>query len=239
MHRFLRHSLFLSILLPLLVSSTSVEAGSHKVFGLDYHGKFASSIAVLGDTVAVTAPNADTIETENAGKVYFLKDEGGKVLSYEASFTPEWSQEDQDFGHKVVLTKGLEKTWAFVTAPNHFDVMDNNYGRVFVFCKGCVNADEEKWQAAGDLTQPNALISQFGVDIAVQGNKLVVSAVVGNNPKGAVYVYNNINGVWQYDQTIDAEGVGPSATYGASLAITENWIFVGDPNENRVSIYYS
>ena len=81
----------------------------------------------------------------------------------------------------------------------------------------------------------------FPTDIAIDGNTLVVSAGWENtnvaNKAGAIYIYELVGENWDFKQRITSPQGQYDGIFGNSIAISGNYIVVGEPNAQKAHVY--
>ena len=77
----------------------------------------------------------------------------------------------------------------------------------------------------------------FGASLAMEGNTLVVGAPA-NGIDGKVYVFNNANGVWRFQQTLQQPaGTTGNTSFGSAVALSRSTIAVGAPSQAPGSVH--
>ncbi len=218
--------------------------------------QFGSSVALLGDLLAVGAPLEDggiggikdtpTIdETESeSGAVYlFRRDAGGMWL--QEAYVKETSPIATDqFGSSVALAMNM----LVVGAPGVNSVTATNSGAAFVFVRS-----DGQWrqQAIALAAAVPAQDEEFGFSIALAGDWLAVGAPgnasaatgVGATPgeptasrSGAVHLFRRGEGEsWESDLFIKASNTDANDRFGTSVALTADSLLVGSPGEGSNS----
>ncbi len=101
----------------------------------------------------------------------------------------------------------------------------NGAGSVSVF-----EQDGGAWSLVTTLTSPNPEASgQFGYDVAISGNVLVVGAPFENSgspASGRAYVYRRVNGVWTLSDTIVELSQSQNSRFGHSVDIASSRMVV-------------
>lgn len=124
------------------------------------------------------------------------------------------------FGRSLALSGD----WAFVGAPSA-----QPGGAVHVFRRS-----GSTWTAAGMLPVGELTAGdRFGTAIAVDGDRVAVSAPGRDAQKGAVLVFRRgADGTWITEATLTGRRALANAQMGASLLLTGNQLWAGAPNAN-------
>ena len=113
------------------------------------------------------------------------------------------------------------------TAVVGASVEDSQRGAAYVFVK-----NGSTWQLQQRLTASDAApTSQFGTDVAVSGNTIVVGARVatlpGGSSQGAAYVFVRNGTTWTEQAKLTASDAASNANFGWAVGIDGNTIVVG------------
>ncbi len=222
--------------------------------------QFGFSVALDGDTLAVSAPlegsgatgvngNQQDSTGSRSGAVYVFTRSGG-VWSQQAYLKASNTGIDDRFGLSVALDGDTLVVGAFEedsTATgingNQADNSAQDSGAVYVFTRtGGVWSQQAYLKAsnteAGDL---------FGWSVALSGDTLAVgansedSAATGangnqadnsTNERGAVYVFTRSGGVWSQQAYVKASNTGAGDSFGHSVALDGDTLAVGANHEN-------
>jgi hypothetical protein len=186
--------------------------------------RFGTSVAISGDTAVFGAPdedgssrqvdaNEDAAGVASAGAAYVaVRDASGNWVR-QAYLKPDVAEENARFGNAVAI----DGDTIAVAAPG----ADEGYGAVFVFIR-----QGSKWYRADKLTElPRAKDSGFGTKVAVETDRVVVSAPISSlyNPAvGVVYSYTKVGIDWMLDspRPFSPEEVLTDAGYGTSLSMS-------------------
>jgi hypothetical protein len=160
------------------------------------------------------------------------------VISYDSRLIAPDGENDAEFGYSVAV----DGDTIVVGAPyedGQFAILSDNRGAVYVFGRQGVNWAVQATLHSGDVTLDILGIS-FGASVDIDGDTIVVgapledvSALPWGIDRGAVYVFERINGVWSVTPsatlTFDHDYFLPSLKFGTSVAISGNRIVVGAP----------
>lgn len=197
--------------------------------------QFGYSVAIDGDTLAVSAPWEDgPADTQSAtGAVYvFVRTDG--VWSQQGYLRAATDANDY-FGQSLAVSGDTIAVGA--RSSDGFDNRLQDSGAVYIFSRS-----GSRWSETALLTAPHAdRHDEFGHSIALQGNVLVVGAPfedsdafgVGgddtNNLRsdsGAAYVYREIDGTWTQEAFFKASNPSGGDQFGVRVAIDDDTIVV-------------
>ena len=196
---------------------------------------FGFSVAISGETVAVSAFGDDIGANENQGSAYV----------FTRSDTT-WTQQqklianDGEAGHFFGRSVAISGDTVVVGAPD--DDIGANFGQgsAYVFTRsGAV------WTLQQKLTSDDGeAIDLFGSAVALSGDTLAVGAEldnidgnVGNPGQGSAYVFARTGTVWTQRQKLIADDGQAVDSFGFAVALSGNAVVVGAPmddiNANR------
>ncbi len=233
-----------------------------KASNTDAWDHFGYSVAVSGDTVVVGAPreashatgiNGDQSDNSahGAGAAYvFVRN--GTTWSQQAYLKSSHSEAGDDFarsvaiqGDRIVVGAPYEDSAIGINGNGASNGAPNS-GAAFVFERvGSVWSQQAILKGAIP-----GLNDHFGTDVAIDGNRVVVSAPgedsgstgVGGNPgdnsaldSGAVFVFEFSGGNWARTAYLKASNTDAGDQFGASVAIHGDRIVVGAPHEDSGS----
>jgi len=212
---------------------------SSQIIAPDIHGEvtFGQQVVWSPGYCAVTEFYGGS--SESVGRVHIYKEnEANGKFDYIATLDPETHLRSDYFGQSMVMTDSLMVIGTGGAAPN------SSYRHsVYVFKK------KGEWKNA---TEDASLFStdsnwsdRFGASVAMYGDYIVVGAPLspGFDPRpiprgyiipGAAYVYKMPAGGWKgrLSEIAKLEPSDPTeyGTFGTSVAIDHNDIFIGSPN---------
>ncbi|MEX0747428.1 MAG: choice-of-anchor B family protein [Rhodothermales bacterium] len=123
----------------------------------------------------------------------------------------------QHFGGALAIADGE----IFVGEP------DNLYrsGVVYHFVRR-----DGAWALDSELVAPNAeMADNFGSEIAIDGDRMIVGSRGPTNEVGSAYVYGRQNGRWVHEATLSTSEVDATDGFGAHVALMGDVAFVGAP----------
>ena len=104
---------------------------------------------------------------------------------------------------------------------------DNNTGSTYIFRKGTEWTQVAKLEA--DDIQEGAW---FGSSIAIEGNRAIVGARTQDGQNGAVYVFENENGVWIQGRKFETPNGAVEGRFGAGLDYENGRLVIGAPRND-------
>ena len=97
-----------------------------------------------------------------------------------------------------------------------------------------LTVDPMVWLEQKVFESTGAALDQFGFSVSVDGTTAFVgtpqATVNGNADQGAVYVFDESNGVWTQTQRLTASGGAPYDSFGTSVAFDGTTAVVGAPD---------
>jgi hypothetical protein len=205
------------------VDPASLEQGLFTEFRLtptDAVTEYGRSVAIDGNFVAVGAGGDGAV-----GAVYLYKRQGminvlvAKLVSPDAAVgeKPEFGRTVAIKGNKVIVgarfagADGVERA-----------------GAVYVFGK-----HGDSWQFEEKIISPlPETEDNFGRALAIQGDRLVVTARKTSAEEGAAYVFVYTGGRWIHQATLVASDPTKEAYFGQSVDIQGDVIAIGARNAN-------
>ncbi|MDQ7091061.1 MAG: hypothetical protein Q9M50_10530 [Methylococcales bacterium] len=97
----------------------------------------------------------------------------------------------------------------------------------------------ENWQLTTELTSP-VMDDNFGRNIALKGNILLVSADRDDNQRGAVYVFERDSTnrhQWQQQAKLTAPDTQDGHQFGRAIMISEDKLYIGAPLHQQGKVY--
>ena len=162
---------------------------------------FGSSVLVGGGGVLVGEPTSE----REPGSVRVFRD--GRWTEVQALYAPNAAVRD-GFGA------------ALASSGSHLFVGAPGTGAVHVF-----EREGAEWRHAAEISSPG--LEAFGRSLAAGDTHLLVAASNGPGGMGAVVAYRQVNGGWEEETRLVADGA--SAGFGASIALDGDLALVGAP----------
>lgn len=185
--------------------------------------QFGYSVAISGNTAAVGMPY-DGDNGAASGSVFVYQYDGGTWVE-EQKLTASDAAAGDLFGWDIAVTEDFIVATAGVN-----DGSNAAEGAAYVFRRdGAIWAEEQKLEP-GDIDSDDG--DYYGWSVAASGDVVVVGALgekVEGFGSGSAYVYRHDGEAWAEEQRLAAGGIG--ARFGADVAISEDVIAIGAPND--------
>lgn len=231
-----------SCILPLLAQNWSQM---NKVVSNEraVNDQFGFSVAISGDFAII----GNHREDEDANGNNFLMEAGAAHLFRREGCSWIWHQKivasDREAGSEFGSQVAIEGDYAFVCT--YVEDKDQNganplldAGAVYVF-----HNENGLWVQTQKLVAPDRAAEDFfGYSLAVSDNKLIVGAYREDedanglnfiSSAGSAYVFNNINGIWTFQQKLVSSDRGSVENFGFSVDMENNSIIVGAHNDRE------
>lgn len=203
---------------PVVLPSVGLASGSRHGYG----------VSMYGDTAVVGTPFSDASPSNtDAGSVFvYARDSATGVWNPPLELTAPVRGKEELYGFAVAISGNT----LVVSAPYADEVGAANAGAVYVYTRASATA---QWTGPTRLTSGNVSVDeQFGYSVALDGDTLVVGAVLGEEGAiantGVAYVFSRSNGVWQQPpQRMKASQGAVGDFFGNALAIAGDRLVVG------------
>lgn len=199
------------------IKLTSEEAVVSDAMGQD--------VVLSGKTAVVGIPGDDNQQGKNAGAILiFVYRETGWIQ--QAKVVPEDINSGDEFGSTLAISGNT----LLVGVPKHNSVGEKA-GAAYVFER---NGDEwrQKAKLIGNDTETK---DQFGRDVAIDDNRLIVGAPLCNIPfpdGGAAYIFERKNQTWTQMAKLASSDISGFDWFGAAVALKGNLAVVGAIRED-------
>ncbi|MGK7932623.1 MAG: interleukin-like EMT inducer domain-containing protein [Microcystaceae cyanobacterium] len=218
------NALMLKVWLSPTLSPSAYWQPPQKLYAPNYHSDdaFGSALAIKGNTAVMAAPLSDTAIERNVGAVYVYCFHEGQ-WQQEASLYPHDIQYQLVFG-KAVAVEGKNILVGAYLADNDWKM---SAGALYSFQK------QGKTWLQSQKIQPHDLHPEdcFGCAIALEGATALVGAYNSVNlmrhSTGAVYVFQENEGVWQDKQKLQPKDLQKGDSFGCAVAISGEFAAVG------------
>jgi hypothetical protein len=183
---------------------------------------FGHAVAVSGNRVVVGARFEDRPNLTDAGAAYVFV-HNGNSWEQEAKLVASDAATADRFGSAVAIDGDT-----IVVGATDDDDPDQS-GSAYVFVRSSVWSEQAKLRA--DAPSPSG---QFGVAVAVQGDRAAVGAYTGQPVPsdgtfpGYAYVYTRSGTTWSFETRLSS-GTPTITHIGESVALDGDWIAVGAP----------
>ena len=204
-----------------------LTASNDDVFS-DY---FGCSVGISGDVIVVGAelegedPADDSLRSSGAAYVFVLDPKLG--WTEQAYLKADNLGKGDNFGFSVSISGDLVVIGAPHEESNGSNPEDNSVdgaGAAYVFQREETTWTQQAYLKASNVEQHD----NFGHDVAIDGNSLVISAI-GKEDSGAVYVFSMDENNWSQQAYLRASNSDVEDGFGPSngLDISGNFILVG------------
>jgi Cadherin-like beta sandwich domain/FG-GAP repeat len=218
-----------------------------KASNTDSGDNFGYSVALSGNTLAVGATGEasdgngeNNNDAPGAGAAYVFTRSNGPPVSWAQQAYVKASNPDSGdkFGYSVVLSGDTLVVGAPGEAGNGSSPLDNsasNAGAAYVFTRS--NGPPVSWaqQAYVKASSPAPNSGDnFGWSVALLDDTLVVGVPGQNSNTGAGYMFTRSNGpqvTWSQLAYFQASNPAVNASFGWSLALSDDMLAVGAPGE--------
>jgi hypothetical protein len=181
--------------------------------------QFGFDVAIEGDRIVAGAPgNAVTSTVPQVGRAY-VYDRGPSGWELSEMLSPSAAAIDDWYGRSVAVSGD----WVVVGAPR--DSAGRGAVYVYQFTGGA-------WVLAETLRGPSVEARQFGYDVAMEGNRLLVGArneSVGSARAGGAYLYEWDGANWVERGHFSPPAAATGDQFGASVALNGDMAAVGAP----------
>lgn len=175
---------------------------------------FGHAMAVDGALLVVGAPQ----EEQGKGAAYIFKNTGGTSWEKLARLVSLTRNSDARFGESVAI-KGER---VLVGAPGD--------GKIYQF-----DGLSEQWPQTETLSiddpGPSALTSDFGAQMRLDQDNLIISAPNAFEERGGAYHYAWINDQWTLSSQLGGCGITTQTRYGTGIAIDGQSVLISAPGK--------
>lgn len=179
---------------------------------------FGAAIAIDGTQLVVGAPEEDTLGAD-AGAAYLFTFDGTAWSESAKLLATSFGGPADGFGSAVDIEAGT----VLVGAPGANLVGPGSgaaYALVQVFSSWIVQAE-----LADPQPSANSLV---GFAVQLDGEGAIIGAP-GAKGYGTCLVFRRSGTLWTYQVTMEASDHAPGYSFGAALALSQDWLVVGSP----------
>ena len=188
---------------------------------------FGESVALLGNTAIIGAPQTEHAGVKFAGAAYVFEREGDRWVQ-KVKLTAEDPGKADRFGFSVAI--GADTV--VVGAPLKDTVGGQDAGAAYIFGR-----DGNSWkQLAKVLGDGGRKGDKFGYSVATSGNVAIVGAPIRNEDafaSGAAYAFARVDGVWQAKNKVVPKNGSKDLHFGASVGINENTVAIASHHKTK------
>lgn len=191
---------------------------------------FGTVVDISGERIVVGSPLDNTAAGTNAGSAYvFVR--GGSAWVQEQKLTASDAAADDMFGNavairgdNVVIGVASDDTTAGIDA-----------GSVYIFTRsGSVWTQQQKLVAADAVTS-----ASFGAAVDISDDTIAIGAnrddIATVDRAGSAYVFTRNGGIWSQKQKVTAFDFGIYDTFGSTVAIQGDTLFVGATEDDTAN----
>ncbi len=225
---------------------TWVEHAKVTTPGSSTRDRFGLSVAVTDDYLAVGAPGIPYgYEESGSVHVYARGDNGtpddtsDDVWTYDTCLTAADAHLGQRFGYALAAEGERILVGAF--ADYEFG---KRAGSAYVFARDDhetpSDPSDDTWYEQAKLTASDAEAGdRFGGYVAIHGDRVAIGApedytIVSNN-SGSAYVFRYVSGQWIQERKLLATDNEWGETFGRSVALSAEYVFAGNPDDDEVA----
>lgn len=217
----------LAILLFLALAATAAaQTESILLASDDFPNRFFGDAVALDGDLAVIGADADDTAGLNSGAVYVFRNTGLAWLETEKIVPADLGAQDQ-FGGAIAVQGDL-----VVVGASHQDDATHgvNTGAVYVYRdNGSTLVFEQKLLASNIGAGV-----QFGLDVAVDGDTIVVGSFSGAALfTGAAYVFEYDGTSWSETQMLVGTGTGVYDAFSVGLGLDGDWLAIGASSKDE------
>jgi len=188
---------------------------------------FAETVAISGDTVVAGAPNAA------AGSAYvFVKPKSGWTrMSVETAKLTSGARYPfgESFGKAIAIGgHTILVGGTILVDANSPDGGGYSYDAAYLFSQP--DGGWKNMTPTSQLTVPGVYLSSLAID----NDTIVVASSGHKKGTGAMYVYTNSAGIWNWAAKLMAADAGYHDGVGASVAVRGDTILAGAPQSNNI-----
>ena len=184
---------------------------------------FGASLAISGNTLVVSAPNASGGCSSSPGAAYVFIKSGNRAQQV-ATLMPSDNYPCNPFGWSVAISGNTIVVGSPVNSPG-------GDGEAFVFVKPASGWQDMTETAKLTASDSNQGPGWFGETVSVDGDTVVVGAYLQANT-GEAYVFVKPSSGWtsmtETAKLTPSDGI-PSDEFGFAVSISGNTVLVGSP----------
>lgn len=185
--------------------------------------EFGGAVKLENNLMVIAAGRSNFEGVERTGGLY-VYDLTGNTWTNSAKINASDYTENALLGVNPT-TLDLQDNTIVAGAPG-----ENNWlGSVYVFEK-----DGNNWTETKILHPELTENATFGIGVSISGNTLIAGASGEDNGAGSAYIFQKIDGNWEFKQRITASDPQTNAYFGNAVSIDGNQLVVGAYAEGSV-----
>jgi hypothetical protein len=189
----------------------------------DSYDNFGVDLLIIDSTIIIGAPRNANSSGEWAGAVYiFEKRDSLWIESYK--ILPDANSDFDYFGG------ALKTSNKYLTITAMVSILGKGEGSVYIYERSKNSFKFIQKITAGLNPVYN---NYFGYSLVMNDDSMYVGAIsdiTDSASRGAVYFFQNKNGIWEKSLRIIANEVHESGTYGHDVLFRNNQLFIGSPD---------
>ncbi len=181
----------------------------------DFYG---NRTAIDGNYAVVGSTEDDNNGFTDNGAVYVFKKTGATWIQ-EAKLTAADAASGDRFGHVDISGDYI------VAGAHHNDDDGTDSGSAYIFRRNGTS-----WIQEAKLTASDAASGEnFGVNVSIDGNKVLIAAHGGGNATsaGAAYIFKRTGSTWSEEAKLTASDGAPNDAFGDDVFLTGNFAVIG------------
>jgi hypothetical protein len=193
-------------------------------------GSFGTTVAISGNTLAVSAPNATVSGNASSGKLYIYILAGSSWVLQQEILSPTAGVDDA-FGGSLALAGNT----IFVSGS----VGGAGNGGFYIY-----NRVGSTWSTTQHFLAGTAVGSHFGgaphanqISLSPDATFAAAGNITASSDAGEVFVYQLSGGSWSLLQTITDPAATAFDKFGTGSVITDTQLLVGAPGGNAVYVF--
>ncbi|MBN2890910.1 MAG: T9SS type A sorting domain-containing protein [Bacteroidales bacterium] len=209
-------------------SNPSVIIETQKILASDGQDadNFGYSVDVSGDYLIVGA--YQTYSDNNEGGYAYIFKKNNDEWEEIKKLSPSDGAENDDFG----LDVAIDGNYAVVGSYRDDDNGENS-GSIYIYAKD--EGGTDNWGFVSKFSAPDGeAYDYFGYAVGIAGDWIMSGSYSDddiNNASGAVYVYYNNSGTWEYDSKIKSNSPGLDDRFGWAIDVYEDNAIIGANND--------
>jgi alpha-tubulin suppressor-like RCC1 family protein len=202
------------------IQSSDIQAGDHFT---------GYSVSINGNYIVLSAFGKDgTVGTDSGAAYIFKRDAVLDTWTQHQKLEPSDIQANDNFGWDV----SLDGDYVAISS-RYEDDGGSNAGAVYIFKRDAVS---DTWTEQQKITSNDVEADDyFGWNVSIDGDRMVVGAnnedTRGSNA-GAAYIFERSGSTWSEVKKITAGDAQANDSFGYSVAIDGDTIFVGSINKD-------
>jgi len=202
-----------SAIYPVTIDPTLAQEAKLTASDAAAGDQFGINVAIDGETAVVGANTDDTAAGTAAGSAYvFVR--SGVSWSQQAKLTASDAAGGDDFGVSVAISGNT-----IVVGAD----LNDDAGSAYVFVRSGTSWSQQAKLTAGDA----ASADQFGFNVGISGETVVVGAVSDDTITGSAYVFVRSGTSWSQQAKLTASDAAATDNFGISVGISGDTVVSG------------